>query len=216
VIIASSFLSRRTAGRAGLLAALLVAGSAALAQTPAPASQDPNLIPWLARSLDRFKPSVDTSLPETPAEAATRIQGLLDRGQNAQALSELDAFTAKDEANRSRPGTNVQMLFLRGRALAQLGRRDDARALYADMTERFPELPETWNNLAALQLADGQLDLARDSLQMALRANPQYALAHENLGIVYLQLASRSLGQAGGGSQALKLQVDTLLRGQGR
>jgi tetratricopeptide (TPR) repeat protein len=198
----------------------LVACATAFAQapvpTPAPATPNPNLFPGLARALDHLKPSVDTSLPETAAQTATRIQGMLDRGQNAEALAAIDAFTAQDESTRGRPGTNVQMLFLRGRALAQLGRRAEARDVYLDITERFPELPESWNNLATLQVADNQLELARDSLLQAVRNSPDYGLARENLGLVYLALASRELAAAGASAAPLRLQVDTLLRQQGR
>lgn len=186
------------------------------APAPTPEAQNPNLIPGLARALDYLKPSVDTNPPETPGQGATRIQGMLDRGQNAEALAEIDKFSREDEAKRGRPGTNVQMLFLRGRALAQLGRRAEAMAVYADITERFPELPESWNNLATLQVADKQLELALQSLNQAVRNSPNYALAHENLGLVYLALASRELAVAGSTAAPLRLQVDTLLRQQGR
>jgi tetratricopeptide (TPR) repeat protein len=206
--------SRRT--RALTACAGLLVCASVFAQAPAAEAPNPNLFPGLARALDHLKPSVDTSMPESPGQTATRIQGMLDRGQNAEALKDIDKFTAEDEAKRGRPGTNVQMLFLRGRALAQLGRRAEATAVYLDITERFPELPESWNNLATLQVADKQLELARDSLLQAIRNSPNYALARENLGLVYLALASRELGVAGPSAAALKLQVDTLLRQQGR
>ena len=222
--IASSFPSapqapgRRPARALRVLAASasLLASAVAFAQAPAAETPNPHLFPGLARALDYLKPSVDTSLPETPGQSATRIQGMLDRGQNAEALADIDRFTREDESTRGRPGTNVQMLFLRGRALAQLGRRDEAREVYLDITERFPELPESWNNLATLQVADGQLELARESLNQAVRNSPNYALARENLGLVYLALASRELAAAGASAAPLRLQVDTLLRQQGR
>jgi tetratricopeptide (TPR) repeat protein len=186
------------------------------AQAPATDAQNPNLFPGLARALDYLKPSVDTNPAETPGQSAIRIQGMLDRGQNAEALTEIDKFTREDETKRGRPGTNVQILFLRGRALAQLGRRAEAIAVYSDITERFPELPESWNNLATLQVADKQLELALQSLNQAVRNSPNYALAHENLGMVYLALAARELATAGPSAAPLRLQVDTLLRQQGR
>lgn len=209
---------RRPSRRTRVLTACagLLACAAAFAQAPAVEAPNPNLIPGLARALEHLKPSVDTTLPETAAQTAMRIQGMLDRGQNAEALADIEKFTREDETKRGRPGTNVQMLFLRGRALAQLGRRAEAMAVYSDITERFPELPESWNNLATLQAHDKQLDLARESLLQAVRNSPNYALARENLGLVYLALASRELGAAGGSAAPLKLQVDTLLRQQGR
>ena len=69
------------------------------------------------------------------------------------------------------------------------------------ITEDYPELPEPHNNLAVLYAAQGQLDKAKSALETALRINPAYATAHENLGDVYAQLASQSY------SRALQLQA---------
>jgi Tfp pilus assembly protein PilF len=41
-----------------------------------------------------------------------------------------------------------------------------------------------------------QLDKARTALEMAIRTDPGYAIARENLGDVYARLASESYGQA--------------------
>ena len=64
------------------------------------------------------------------------------------------------------------------------------------MTEEFPELPEPYNNLAALYAARGDFEKARAALDGALRANPGFAVAHENLGDVYAQLARLSYQRA--------------------
>jgi Flp pilus assembly protein TadD len=64
------------------------------------------------------------------------------------------------------------------------------------MTTRFPELPEPWNNLASEYVRQGKLDMARDALNMALSAAPNYATARANLGQVQLMLAEQSLRQA--------------------
>ena len=47
-----------------------------------------------------------------------------------------------------------------------------------------------------LYAAQGQYERARQALEMAIRANSQYAIAHENLGDVYARLASHSYDQA--------------------
>ena len=59
-----------------------------------------------------------------------------------------------------------------------------------------PELSEPYNNLAVIYAGQGQLDKARAALEMAIRTNPDYATAHENLGDVYARLASRAYGKA--------------------
>ncbi|HEY9025308.1 MAG TPA: tetratricopeptide repeat protein, partial [Burkholderiaceae bacterium] len=60
----------------------------------------------------------------------------------------------------------------------------------------YPDLPEPYNNLAALYAANGDYGRARVTLEQAVRANPGYAIAHENLGDVYAALASQSYAKA--------------------
>jgi tetratricopeptide (TPR) repeat protein len=57
-------------------------------------------------------------------------------------------------------------------------------------------LPEPYNNLAVLYASQGQYDNARAALEMAIRTNPSYATAHENLGDVYAKLASQAYSKA--------------------
>jgi Flp pilus assembly protein TadD len=90
-----------------------------------------------------------------------------------------------------------RLRFLRGVILSERGRADDAIAVFRAMTEDFPELPEPYNNLAVLQAQRGDWDSARAALEQSIRAVPGYALAHENLGDIHLQLAARAYEQAG-------------------
>lgn len=149
----------------------------------------------LARLLEALAPNVDTSLPLTPSQITDRISIMLDQGQNQQALDIIDRRMAQREASMA-IGTDVQLLFLRGRALAALDRNDEAIEHYLTMTTLYPELPEPWNNLAAVYVKQGKLDMARDALQMALKADPRYPAAMENMGRVQLLLAQRSFRQA--------------------
>ena len=81
-------------------------------------------------------------------------------------------------------------------ALNQLNRLPEAETAFADLTQEFPELPEPYNNLAVVRAAQGKLDQARTALEDAIRAVPDYALAHENLGDIHAQLAARSYRNA--------------------
>lgn len=91
---------------------------------------------------------------------------------------------------------DAQARFKRANVLAQLGRDDDAIAAYTELTQTYPELPEPYNNLAALYAKHGKLDEARTVLETAVRASPGYSLAYANLGDVYLRLASESFKRA--------------------
>jgi Flp pilus assembly protein TadD len=89
-----------------------------------------------------------------------------------------------------------QMRFLKGVVLTEAGRKEDAIATYAQLIEDYPELPEPYNNIAVLYAGQNQFDKARAALESAVRANPGYATAHENLGDVYARLAGQSFAKA--------------------
>lgn len=105
------------------------------------------------------------------------------------ALTQLDARIASNPRD-------VQAKFKRGTVLARLNRDNDAIAAFTELTQAYPELPEPYNNLAALYAKKGRYEDARVALETAVKANPGYALAYENLGDLYLRLASESYKRA--------------------
>lgn len=80
--------------------------------------------------------------------------------------------------------------------LSEQGKTTDAINVFQKLTEDYPELPEPYNNLAVLHASAGNYDKARVALERAIRTNPTYATAHENLGDVYAKLASQSYDKA--------------------
>lgn len=146
-----------------ILALSLLAGGAALAQA----------------SLQSSLATGDQSRPQQRAQAA------LKSGDATHALE------IADTALKTFPH-DAQLRFSRAVALNALNRLPEAEAGFADLTQEFPELPEPYNNLAVVRAAQGKLDQARTALEDAIRAVPGYALAHENLGDIYAQLAARS------------------------
>ena len=64
------------------------------------------------------------------------------------------------------------------------------------LTQEFPELPEPYNNLAVLLAGQQRLDDALAALKLAVRARPDYSVALENLGDLYVALARQSYRQA--------------------
>ncbi|MDQ3060854.1 MAG: tetratricopeptide repeat protein [Pseudomonadota bacterium] len=117
------------------------------------------------------------------------VNRLSSAGQVFEALAKADAYLA---ANPKDP----QMRFLKGVVQTQAGKPEQAIAIFTDITEDYPELPEPYNNLAVLYAGQGQLDKARSALDMAIRINPAYATAHENLGDVYARLSSQAYSRA--------------------
>ncbi len=106
-----------------------------------------------------------------------------------------EALAKADQYLSSKP-RDPQMRFIRGVILSESGRNSEAISVFTKITEDFPELPEPYNNLAVLHAAQNQYDKARAALEMAIRTNPSYATAHENLGDVYARLASQAYSKA--------------------
>jgi len=91
---------------------------------------------------------------------------------------------------------DVQLRFLRGVAQSDAGQTMAAMQSFTALIEQYPELPEPYNNVAALYAAQNQLDKARAALEAAVRIYPGYAIAHENLGDIYARLAAQSWTRA--------------------
>lgn len=117
------------------------------------------------------------------------VNQLLRNGRHSDALARADQYLA------AKP-RDPQMRFLRGVILTESGKAQDAIATFVKLTEDYPELPEPYNNLAVLYASQSQFDKARAALEMAIRTNPSYATAHENLGDVYAKLASQAYSKA--------------------
>ncbi|HTK03055.1 MAG TPA: tetratricopeptide repeat protein [Bordetella sp.] len=170
----------------------------------------------LARLLNAAKPSVDTRLQPTPSQITDRIEQLITAGRNDQALAMIEKRLAETSNPPPPGGTDVQLEFQHARVLAALGRDQEALDIYEDMTSRFPELPEPWNNMAVIYAKRGEIDRAETTLRNALRADPNYAAARANLADVQLLQAKRSYGEAaklgvtGSGNKARA--VDNLLK----
>ena len=118
-----------------------------------------------------------------------RAQDALQAGEAARALQIVE------QAMKTFPA-DAQLRFLRGLALSGLKRWEEAEAVFRGLTQEYPELPEPHNNLAYVLAAQGKLEAARGALEAAIAALPDYALAHENLGDIQLQLAARSYRDA--------------------
>ena len=106
-----------------------------------------------------------------------------------------DALTKVEQHLKTNPN-DPQMRFLRGVAQSDSGKANDAIATFTKLSEEYPELPEPYNNLAVIYASQNQLDKARTALEMAVRNNPSYAAAHENLGDIHARLAYQSYTKA--------------------
>ena len=124
-----------------------------------------------------------------PAEDLREAQKLYGQGKLPDALAKVDAVLAGQPKD-------PQARFLRGLVLTDQKRYPDAIQVFTKLTEDFPELAEPYNNLAVIYAAQGNYERAKAVLELAIATHPSYAMAHENLGDIYAQLAGRSYERA--------------------
>ena len=131
---------------------------------------------------------------------------------------QFDAALKAIESSLSTNPRDPQMRLLQGVAHTENGQLEQAKAVYVRLTQEFPELPEPHNNLATIYAQESKFALARESLEMAVRLNPNYAVAHENLGDVYVRLAREAYARAASLDRSAvtigpkRVQLETVLR----
>ncbi|WP_208511255.1 tetratricopeptide repeat protein [Variovorax paradoxus] len=130
-----------------------------------------------------------TALPALAAPEHEEVDRLMQAGKLEEASTKADAFL-KDKPR------DPQMRFLKGVIQLDTGKRAEAIAAFTQLTQDAPELPEPYNNLAVIYASQNQFDKARNALESAIRTNPSYATAQENLGDLYARLASQAYSKA--------------------
>ncbi len=123
------------------------------------------------------------------ADDYTDVNALIRAGKLAEAQAKADQYLS------GKP-RDPQMRFIKGVIQTEAGKPGDAITTFTQITQDYPELPEPYNNLAVLYAGQSQFNKARAALEMAIRTNPSYATAHENLGDVYAKLASQAYSKA--------------------
>ncbi len=123
------------------------------------------------------------------ADELKDISQMAENGQQAAALERINTYLAANPKD-------AQAMFMKGIILAESGKRDDAIKSFTELTEKYPNLPEPYNNLAVLYADAGQYDKAKNALETAIKTHPSYATAHENLGDIYARMASEAYDKA--------------------
>ena len=172
---------------------LWAAAALLAAQTAAAGRFDPpNLaeVPFKALSVDQYSDAVDARA------AKGDYEGALD----AKAL-------AKNPKS-------VQLRFQRCVVLEKSGDTEAARRELNRFTAMYPEIPEPYNNLAAIESSAGNLDKAEELLKTALRLRPAFRNARINLANLYLvrALTNYKEAQEQKAEPALAERISTLSR----
>ena len=130
-----------------------------------------------------------STLPTVISTPHNDVRKLLRQAKYAQALVVVNKGLATNPRD-------PQMRFWQGFIFEQLGQPDMALQVYLGLTQEFPELAEPHNNLGVLYAAKGDYPSAKASLDAALRDNPNYAAAHENMGDLLVNMARQSYERA--------------------
>lgn len=137
------------------------------------------------------------------ADEFADVSKLAKAGKVAEALTKTNEYLSKHPAD-------AQMRLMKGVLLTDQNKPEEAIAVFIKLTEDYKDLPEPYNNLAVLYAASGQYDKARVVLEKALRTNPSYQTAYENLGDIYGKMASQAY------DKALALGAGTALPGKSK
>ena len=140
-------------------------------------------------------------LPTVQSDPHDQVKKLLRQEKFERAEVLVDKFMAVNPRD-------PQMRFWKAWITDRTGDKQVALDLYLSLTQDYPEIAEPFNNLAVLYAAKGQFSVAKEALDAALRANPNYADAHENMGDVLVQLANYSFKRS--------LQINPAQRGVSR
>lgn len=111
-----------------------------------------------------------------------------------------DAINLINDQIKTNP-RNVQLRFVKARLQLEIRQWYAAKKTLTEITQQFPELPEPYNNLAALAANQGKWIEARDYLELALKLRPTYAIASANLGEIYIRLGAEAYTNAAKGAQ---------------
>jgi len=114
-----------------------------------------------------------------------QIEKLVRAKQFKEAVDQIDLTLIKSPRN-------VQLRFLKARLQIELHDIPAAKKTFTEITQQFPELPEPYNNLAAIGASQDQWIDARDYLELALKLRPDYVTALANSGDIYIRLAAKN------------------------
>ena len=123
------------------------------------------------------------------ADELQDVKALLRDGNLTEALVKANKALSKRE-------NDAAMQFVKGLVLSEQKKTGEAIEVFSKLTHDHPDYPEPYNNLAVLFATSGQYRKARIALETALKLNPGYATAQENLGDVYLQAAIQTYADA--------------------
>lgn len=122
----------------------------------------------------------------TPEEALAAALALAHRGEFDTALTLAEEYRTLTQDDLSATLVESRILFIK----ADL---DQAQQLLEESIQRYPQIPELYNNLAAVQAAQGRTGAAISTLQQAFATDPSFARIQANLKNLYSASARHAM-----------------------
>ncbi len=150
----------------------------------------------MAQTIELNLPEAGRQNIELNRPELKKAQALLDSARTKRQAKDFAGALLDTEGALVLQPRDLPGRYLRAILLADLAKTKEAHKAFEELTQEFPELPEPHNNLAVQQAALGQLEPARLSLLRALAIFPNYVVAQENLGDVYIRMAQAAYQSA--------------------
>jgi tetratricopeptide (TPR) repeat protein len=126
-----------------------------------------------AVNADTFNDAIKASESGKHQQALTLINSLVEQGNN-----------------------NPRALLLLANTRKEMGDIEQAKLDYQNLIEKYPDMPEPYNNLAIIHAEAGDTTKAIDLLLKVFETNQSYSLAYQNLRTIYNDIASEAYREA--------------------
>ena len=120
---------------------------------------------------------------------ARSVSQLINRGKYADAMNLADKELAANPQN-------VNLRFLRGVIFMETKKNDEAKKVFEQLIREYPEIADSYNNLAIIYAGEGNLGRAQDLLERALMNNASSVTTYSNLGDIYAAKAADMYAKA--------------------
>ena len=120
---------------------------------------------------------------------ARSVSQLINRGKYADAMNLADKELAANPQN-------VNLRFLRGVIFMETKKNDEAKKVFEQLIREYPEIADSYNNLAVIYAGEGNLGRAQDLLERALMNNASSVTTYSNLGDIYAAKAADMYARA--------------------
>lgn len=120
---------------------------------------------------------------------ARTVSGLMNRGKYA------DALLLADKELEANP-RNLNLRFLRGVIFMETKKNEEAKRVFEQLIREYPEVADSYNNLAVIYAGEGNWGRAQELLERALMNNAASVTTYSNLGDIYAAKASEMYSKA--------------------